>query len=173
MIIYIKKKRIRVYFKFWIVTYKSIQRWWTYKWNMLYMWFYKQLFNFIENFNLFFTSFNWATEQHIACSLRYSSSLYHLSHYTLGQKHFSSSIPFIQSPNINESAPQKLNTPLCSQLDNKTGYIFLKFLRSQSQHCPFDTEHSPLWSCIFFSSAKNPEYEQFTVYTMSINFTLD
>lgn len=88
-----KKKRIRVYFKFWIVnTYKSIQRWWTYKWNMLYMWFYKQLFNFIENFNLFFTSFNWATEQHIACSLRYSSSLYHLSHYTLGQKHFSSSI---------------------------------------------------------------------------------
>lgn len=173
MIIYIKKKRIRVYFKFWIVTYKSIQRWWTYKWNMLYMWFYKQLFNFIENFNLFFTSFNWATEQHIACSLRYSSSLYHLSHYTLGQKHFSSFIPFIQSPNINESAPQKLNTPLCSQLD-KTGYIFLKFLRSQSQHCPFDTEHSPLYrSCIFFSSAKNPEYEQFTVYTMSINFTLD
>lgn len=168
-----KKKRIRVYFKFWIVTYKSIQRWWTYKWNMLYMWFYKQLFNFIENFNLFFTSFNWATEQHIACSLRYSSSLYHLSHYTLGQKHFSSSIPFIQSPNINESAPQKFNTPLCSQLDNKTGYIFLKFLRSQSQHCPFDTEHSPLWSCIFFSSAKNPEYEQFSVYTMSINFTLD
>lgn len=146
-----KKKRIRVYFKFWIVTYKSIQRWWTYKWNMLYMWFYKQLFNFIENFNLFFTSFNWATEQHIACSLRYSSSLYHLSHYTLGQKHFSSSIPFIQSPNINESAPQKLNTPLCSQLDNKTGYIFLKFLRSQSQHCPFDTEHSPLYHHVFFS----------------------
>lgn len=121
--------------------------------NMLYMWF-KQLFNFIENLNLFFTSFNWVTEQHIACSLRYSSSLYHLSHYTLGQKHFNSSIPFIQSPNLNESAPQKLNTPLCShcsQLDNKTGYIFLKFLRSQSQHCPFDTEHSPLYHHVFFS----------------------
>lgn len=171
MIIYIYKKESKFISNFELLLIK-----WTYtgKWNMLHMWFYKQLFNFIENFNLFFTSFNWATEQHIACSLRYSSSLYHLSHYTLGQKHFNSSIPFIQSPNLNESAPQKLNTPLCSQLDNKTGYIFLKFLRSQSQHCPFDTEHSPLyWSCIFFSSAKNPEHEQFTVYTMSINFTLD
>lgn len=171
MIIY-KKKKIRVYFKFWIMLLiKSFKD--DGLINMLYMWF-KQLFNFIENLNLFFTSFNWVTEQHIACSLRYSSSLYHLSHYTLGQKHFSSSIPFIQSPNLNESAPQKLNTPFCSQLDNKTGYIFLKFLRSQSQHCPFDTEHSPLYrSCIFFSSAKNPKYEQFIVYTMSINFTLD
>lgn len=146
-----KKKRIRVYFKFWIVTYKSIQRWWTYKWNMLYMWFYKQLFNFIENFNLFFTSFNWATEQHIACSLRYSSSLYHLSHYTLGQKHFSSSIPFIQSLNINESAPQKLNTPLCSQLDNKTGYIYSWNSFVHNHNIVHLTQNIPHYDHVFFS----------------------
>lgn len=138
------------------------------------MWFYKQLT--LQKISIYFSPALTGQQNNTlpARLLRYSSSLYHLSHYTLGQKHFNSSIPFIQSPNLNESAPQQLNTPLCSQLDNKTGYIFLKFLLSQSQHCPFDTEHSPLYrSCIFFSSAKNPEHEQFTVYTMSINFTLD
>lgn len=132
------------------------------------MWFYKQLT--LQKISIYFSP-ALTGQQNNTLPARFATQVPCIIYHTT---HFNSSIPFIQSPNLNESAPQKLNTPFCSQLDNKTGYIFLKFLRSQSQHCPFDTEHSPLYrSCIFFSSAKNPKYEQFIVYTMSINFTLD
>lgn len=125
---------------------------------MLYMWFYKQLFNFIEIFNIYFspaltekqnntlparfvTSFNTPLNNApvYRCTPWVHCIIYHTIHFN---RNISAPLYPSFSPQISLNQPHKSWThPLFTAIDNKTGYIFLKFLLSQSQHCPFNTEN--------------------------------